>query len=60
MSKKCKKKSTAKSAIERKMARVKTLQNKRDRLVRQLKISPTDLSARNALMQVLYDLKKGV
>ena len=58
MSKKCKKKSTTMTAAQRKLARVKTLENKRDRLVRQIRQNPTDLSAKNALMQVMYDIRR--
>ncbi|NIV11917.1 MAG: hypothetical protein GWN62_11775 [Aliifodinibius sp.] len=58
MSKKCKKKSTTMTAAQRKLAEVKTLTNKRDRLIRQVRQNPTDLSAKNALMQVMYDIRR--
>jgi hypothetical protein len=60
MAKNCKKKSTTMSAIERKLARMKTLRNKETKLIRQLKNNPADLSAQNALAQVRHDLVRVV
>ena len=59
MSEKCKKKQVVKSPHRDKMNKLKTLQNKRARLFKQVANNPHDLSACNALNQVDYDLKHG-
>ena len=57
MAKGCKKKSTAMSAAQRKLAIIKTMRNKERKLVAQVRRNPTDLSAQNALAQVRHDMK---
>ena len=45
------------TAAQRKLAEIRTRNNK---LRKQVRANPTDLSARNALAQVRYDIKMGV
>ena len=57
---KCKKKSTTMSTAQRKLAEIRTRNNKLHKLEKQVRNNPDDLSARNALAQVRYDIKMGV